>query len=119
MSGAIDWTKPVETVDDKPCRLLATDLKGEYPIVVSVLNSEDKEYPVTLTRDGLRYLEDKEPFVRNVPEKFERVYWLNVYCHQECQQVYHTREQADTGARPSRIARIRVPITGHVGQFDE
>lgn len=33
----IDWTKPLRTVKEHhPCKVLATDLKGNYPIAVLI-----------------------------------------------------------------------------------
>jgi hypothetical protein len=56
----------------------------------------------------------KQPLVRNVPEKHKG--WINIY-PSECAYVgvllamYNTREGADAGAMPQRIACIQVEYT--------
>ena len=42
----IDWTKPIETLDGRPARVLATDLKGAYLILVAVPTQSGKSEDV-------------------------------------------------------------------------
>lgn len=34
-AAMIDWTKPIETMDGRPARVLAIDVKGDLPVVVA------------------------------------------------------------------------------------
>ena len=106
----IDWTKPVETLDGEPVRVLATDRPhGLYPIVVMY----DGGTVDTLTQDGQDF-DDGTVIVRNAPER--RFGYLNVYTDR-AGRVHLTRETADNNAGPGRIACVRIEYTA--GQFDD
>ena len=62
----IDWTKPIETTDGRPARVLATDLAGDAHIAIAVMNKDGSE-EVYRTGDEGQYREGKP--VRNVREK--------------------------------------------------
>lgn len=74
----IDLTKPVQTKDGKPARIICTDLKdGAYTLMV-LIDFGDREVPRTYTSKG-EYFANKpsEDDLVNVPE--EKVTYLNVY----------------------------------------
>lgn len=114
----IDWTKPVEGIECEPCRVICTDRAGTYPIVVLAKYPSGHEACWQLTTGGCSGIgSGYPPLVRNVPEKFERTVWVNVYSGSS--HGYGTRKLADMNASENRIACIKTTITGHVGQFDE
>jgi hypothetical protein len=76
----IDFNKPLQTRDGRPVRILATDLKGIYP-VAAVVPSGGEETVQSFTLDGRFYAsadsEETEWDLRNVPE--ETVEYGNFY----------------------------------------
>ena len=53
MTKSFDPTKPCQTRDGRPARILCTDLVGDYPIVAAVPRQEDGlEILVTTKSDG-------------------------------------------------------------------
>jgi hypothetical protein len=64
----IDWTKPIETIDGEPVRVLATDLDGMYPVAVAIMRNE-VQHLSTRTFGGLEFIRDGETNLRNVPPK--------------------------------------------------
>lgn len=115
---AIDWSKPIECVDGRKARVLCTDAKGDLPVKILVDNGA-KENCFSLTLDGMHgeFCHPSKVFVRNVPEKFSREVWVNVY--RNCVFGFTSKYDAVSHAEKWLLACIRVPITGHVGQFDE
>ena len=112
----IDWTKPIETVDGQPARVLATDLAYHRPVVVAVAaKGADHEAVWLLTSEG-SYDTDRPLMVRNVPPA-PVVRYFNVYEHDFVSAGHDSRAEADEGAGPGRIACIRVELKE--GQFDE
>ncbi len=111
----LDLTKPVQTRDGRPVRILATDLKGEYPIAGAVL-FDNHEQVHTWTAEGV--------FVAGVTDdnfdlvNVKRVAYVNMYDNPiSAGFMYGTRVAADNAASPDRTARIRVEFTP--GQMDE
>lgn len=117
----IDWSKPIETVDGRKCLVLCTDARGSDPVWIRVESSIGEHYFFTARLNGCRY-GDAQPFFRNVPEKFERTVWVNVYANTT--SGADSRREADYACSSAlmdkhRIACIKTTITGHVGQFDD
>lgn len=102
-----DPTKPVQTRDGKPARILASDLRNPaYPIVAAIYQL-DQEVAFTYAKNG-RYLDSvvkDEMDLINIPEKHVR--WLNVY-PTGLGRLYLSREEADRFSSPNRIACIRI-----------
>lgn len=75
----LDLTKPVQTRDGRPVRILCTDRKGEFPIVGLIASNYDDDivrcWPVSgiYDLDRLRHLD-----LINVPPKPVK-YFVNVY----------------------------------------
>src|SRR3989304_1371522 len=69
---SIDWSKPLRTVEGHyPCRVYRTDLKGDYPILITI-DYGDWEETDKFTLDGRTHLDNKFSFIENIPEeKFE------------------------------------------------
>lgn len=75
----LDLTKPVQTRDGHPVRILCTDRKGKYPVVGLVISNYDDDFircwPVSgsYDLDRLQHLD-----LINVPPKPVK-YYVNVY----------------------------------------
>ena len=116
---AIDWTKPIQTTDGKPARVLCTDLKHDHPYVVATEHN-GKEILWTVTDTGRvrgSTPGDGKSGIINVPEK--RTVYINFY-ESGYPEVWCSRAAADVQAskysRFNRIACVKVEYT--VGQFD-
>lgn len=86
----IDWTKPIETMNGFPARVLATDFSYSRPVVVAVATKGAVYETVWLLTNEGAYAQGRLPVIRNVPP--------------EC-------------ASPGRIACVRVEFKE--GQFDD
>ena len=112
----IDWTKPIETMDGQPARVLATDLAYHRPVVVAVASKgADHEAVWLLTSEGA-YDTDRPLMVRNVPPD-PIVRYINMYPNGCRGRAHESRAKADNSAGSSRIACVRVEFKE--GQFDE
>ena len=116
---AIDWTKPIQTTDGKPARVLCTDLKHDHPYVVAA-EHHGKEILWTVTDTGRvrgSTPGDGKSGIINVPEK--RTVYINFY-EDGVWAIWNTREGADKEAASyttlKRHSRVKVEYT--VGQFD-
>lgn len=111
----IDWTKPIETTYGFPARVIATDIKGDCPILIAIMKSDGTETVALLDEMG-RYLPTWRQAVRNVPLA-PVVRYFNLYSDGLMCTDHETRKEADYNAGPDRIACIRVEFKE--GQFDE
>lgn len=118
---AVDWTKPVQTRDGRPIRVLCTDQQGaKYPVLGLVKRKEGKEDLEQWTLDG-SFVADKggpdEDDAINVPEPpEERIAYVNFYDNGEG-MAHDSRARADVCAGSARVACVRIPY--RVGQYDE
>lgn len=103
---AIDWDKPIETVEGHPARVISTDHRysGEALVVVQI------EYP-GFSCVGYYHQNGEPTFgsvgIRNRKTKRER--WMNIYPHQKSGGVmYNTKDKALFHARPDIIATIKI-----------
>lgn len=67
----IDWTKPIQTKDGKPARVIATDIDSDYPIAVAFKSSPRMEYVHAFTQVGWTYSNGKNIQIVNVPERIQ------------------------------------------------
>lgn len=111
----IDWTKPIETMNGFPARVIATDIKGDRSILVAALNVAGNENVYWLDSKGRGFLY-REPSVRNVPPA-PVVRYFNFYSDGAIGNDQESRKEADDNAGPDRIACVRVEFTE--GQFDD
>ena len=80
-------------------RILCTDLKSKYPIVVVIENHDGTEQACSFTKDG-KYLDDG-PYKIDLffaPEKHEG--WINIYKSNDTKayfgdEIYQRREDAE------------------------
>lgn len=109
----LDITKPVQTRDGKPARIVSTKLGDTYPLGVIATYPDGKEVFYTCVING-KYNAISSYSVLdliNVPEK--RAVWLNIYENNFV--IMHTnKESCDSLASPGRIACIEVEF--EVGQ---
>ena len=111
---SIDWDKPVQTRNGHKVRVLCTDMKAEFPVIVLIEN-EEGETLYSLDKDGRLWREkENELDIVNVPTTVTR--WVNVYpdeigkprkSKQEANYVEHTKD---------RIACVPVKITYTSGE---
>ena len=115
----VDWTKPIQTTDGKPARLICSDLKHDHPYVVAT-EYNGKEIFWTVTETGRvrgSTPGDGKSGIINVPEK--RTKYLNIYKKGDIEwwsDPLDDRKFADSCAGTNRIACVKVEYT--VGQFD-
>lgn len=78
MSKQIDFTKPVQTKNGLPVRILCTDAPGSQPIV-GIVNDE----PQSWYTNGQFFFGEDNPSnsdLENVPsQKITKEIWLNIY----------------------------------------
>lgn len=120
----VDWTKPVEDINGVEAEVTRISDNGTaYPVSVRVRRAACDGSKVTylhnVTLDGRLRTTDERPYIRNVPEEFERTVWVNVYEERAGRRAHSSRKRADLAADEDRIACIKTTITGTVGQFDE
>lgn len=115
MTKPFDPTKPVQTRDGRPARIIATDAEGTYPIVALIVGRTGTESPHTYMLNGAWHKRSHSGAqdLINIPEK--REVWVNVY--PDFYSVHPTRQVADDSALKDRISRTKHTIME--GQFDE
>lgn len=70
-----DPTKPVQTREGRPARILTTEGEGTYPIFATIVNSRGTKLTTSFTVDGLRYADEIDELdLVNIPEP-ETVYF--------------------------------------------
>lgn len=114
-SGAIDFTKPVQTRDGRKVRILCTDAVDTAGFcVIGLVHCDDGTEQIECwTREGRLYIGGSS--VRDLVQVKQKG-WVNIYplplSHDrfaaECSYLYKTREQADAGAKKGRIACVEV-----------
>jgi len=74
---SIDWSKPLRTVEGHyPVRIYSTELKGCYPILITV-DYGSYEDTTRLNIEGKLHFQSNLPYVENIPE--EKFVWIAVY----------------------------------------
>lgn len=120
----LDLTKPVQTRNGRPVRILATDAKGGQSVAGLVTDRGGYETAYLWSAHGHHFGNDADNGPRvtddfdlvNVPEpKKTGTMWLNVYPNVPS-AAHSSRPAADLNATHSRLACIRVDWAE--GQFD-
>ena len=106
---AFDPTKPVQTRDGRPARIVCTDATGVLPIVALVDDGGAEiviRYHPTGRRQDVRAQRDDD--LINIPERHVR--WFNIYLGRLCCDGYGytTKEEADQQEGLGRIACVRI-----------
>lgn len=118
----IDFSKPVQTRDGRPARILATDLRHpDYSVVAAVSDGNNLEEIIRFTPEGSfwkarggRPEPDRADLV-NVPRKIGREIWVNVYPTDDSYGAMKSKAVADQWAGGTRIACVKVVIDCNEG----
>jgi hypothetical protein len=112
-----DPNKPVQFRNaPEKVRILATDLKNTYPIVIAATDGWGEEFTELRHADGRVRKSAETPYdLVNVPKKREG--WANIYnmAQQSYSVLYPTREEADRNAVPGRVACVHIKYTNGEG----
>jgi hypothetical protein len=92
----LDLSKPIQTRDGKPARVIATDLKGTDNIIALIDYGETESIGVRL-RDGRSNTEEEmaSDLINVPPERTERFFF-----------IYTSAEEAHMVERPARDAAV-------------
>lgn len=103
----LDITKPVQTRDGKPARIVSTKLGKTYPLGAIITYSNGDEVFNTYEIGGMQHANGVHSVndLINVPEKFIR--WVN-FNKSGTVTSYVNRQSADYCARDDRLACIKV-----------
>lgn len=98
------------TVDDKPVRVLATDLEGHLPIAVcGVMMDNGFEAVIRFTAQGRGWYMSRPVCLRNRPAPKKRIRgWVNISPSGYGSRIYPNREVADWLSTESRIACVYI-----------
>ena len=109
---AVDWTKPIQTRDGRPARLLGV-LKGIRVGHVVAYEKDTSEFVLFRQSDGHSMFDVDSPSdIINVPPEPKRfVRWVNVYSNQDLITVHYDRVRADSSALGSRSGCRKIIIT--------
>lgn len=126
---AIDYTKPVETNDGRPVRILCTDAPGPYPVCGIVEDDDEGGHRWTAPGHYFASGVESPSDLRNVlPARVIEVGYINVYkarasvgsTHvKRLGAVYISRKEADCAASGARVACVKLTIEYTEGQFDD
>ncbi len=126
----LDLTKPLQLRDGRPCRLLASDLLGDYPIAVAIRFDEcDAILRVDSNGSCTSGVECSTDVinVHEAPKRFRREGFINVYISEPedgrwTSTYFSSREAADrVGTKyrtecDRRIACVKIIIEGVEGE---
>ena len=107
----LDFNKPLMTGNYRVSRVLATDIKGEYPIIVACLDNE-REFLRTFTKEGWPYITgSSRDDLRNAPPPPITKY-INVYLEPKGYTPGDLHDTPDRArARGSHAVAVAVPVT--------
>lgn len=116
-----DPTKPVQTCDGRPARILCTDLKTylQWPILAAVTELDGREHTYYFSAAGVLpgyAINNGRGDLVNVPVEHFREVWINFYPGAKGIRPFFSKEEADGCAAPSRIACIRFTATFREGE---
>lgn len=117
MSKPFDPTKPVQTRDGRPARIICTDSKCNYsgvpqPIVAEVQVHNSSEFTLTTHNETGHLWPDCRPSgndLVNIPVKHTGTIWINFYPG-PYGYVFNSKKIADECAGSDRIACKEVTI---------
>ena len=110
----IDFTKPVQTRDGKPVRVLCTDKAGGH-CIVGIVQHDTCDTVRTWTKDGLYWKASVSKYDL-VQAPVKRSVWLNMYPDRVIS--YKDKVNADMHAMQDRVACIEVHYTEGEGLED-
>ena len=100
----IDFTKPVQTRDGRPVRILCTDVYLESgDSIAGIVDGQ-----LLAWRNTGKYMDSLPTRHDLVQTKEKRVGWINIYPHAHVSNAHPSQERADAKARPDRVACVKV-----------
>lgn len=101
-----DPTKSVRQGNDRPARIVCTDMRGQYPIVALITNKSGEEQVFFSNELGRQFLGHETDYdLVNVPARTS--FWQNVYAHGNGGS-YPSREMADNQRATNRLAVVEI-----------
>lgn len=110
MKKSFDPTKPVKTRAGVPARVIATNAKGDQPII-ALVEEQGEEIPRSFTTDGFFFPTRKESstdLVNVPPPKKTIKVWVNIY--DGGISPHQTQEIAELRATDRRLACKEITI---------
>src|SRR5690606_4254934 len=112
-------TKPVQTRDGRPARIICTDAKRiefgiRHPIVAEIEDDSTWSAVIVAYTESGHYFNSKQPSSHDlinvsIQHKYTRTNWVNIY--PDGVVTWHSsRHEADVSAAPKRIACKQVTI---------
>jgi hypothetical protein len=109
-----DPTKPYQQRCGLPAKILCDDLDGDYPICAKLTDSGGITTTARMTRGGRYYKTEQDSIhdLVNIPVK--KSGWINIYPASaaariaDTSHIYMSRDDADSYARPDRIACVQI-----------
>lgn len=108
-----DPTKPVQTRDGRKARIICTDRRDVIFPIVALIEEGDMDRVLTYYANGSHEKQPSDADLINVPAEFERAQWVNVY--PLAIAFWDSKETADHGASPGRIACVQIVVKGKEG----
>jgi len=114
----LDLSKPLFYVDDDgeqfPARLLASDIKGDYPIVSAITEADRTEFIRTFTKEGAEYYDNPARHSSALVNRPPITMYVNVYQIQGGRYItgdlYKTPDDARAHSSDCTVA-VGLPIT--------
>lgn len=104
-----------KTRDGRDARVIADDLRGDYPLVVVITDKDRNELVVSYAANGRSYVHAKAASPHDlIDEPLLLEGWVNLYPG-VIGSVFPTKEEADRMAVRNRIACVHVRTSYHVG----
>lgn len=113
-----DPTKPAQTCDGRPARILCTDLKTylQWPILAAVTELDGREHTYYFSAAGVLpgyAINNGRGDLVNVPVEHAREFWVNFYPEKShsASGLHWSKETADKHGAHDRIACIKFTAT--------
>lgn len=105
----LDLSKPVQTRDGRPARIVSTNMWGDYPIGAIITETCGKEHFETHTADGAVFTdEDSNGDLQNISERKTKTFWANFY-DKDGPVVYNSVSDA-LGRRLPEATTVKVTV---------
>ena len=114
----LDLTKPVQTRNGKPARIICTDVKSGQPILALVKCPDRTEAVISYSIDGSFFPDDRtsDNDLINVPNKKTFEFWVNLYPTSVGEHTFTSLKQAKLYATPNIFARKKIIIEVEEGE---
>ena len=114
----LDLTKPLQTRDGRPARVICTDRNGVETSIVALVMVDGNEIPYCYTSNGCCGTAPHPLDLINAPVKHVREYWVN--CYENGKELFwDTRERANERADTFYADSKRIACKKIVFEFEE